>query len=129
MVDGAEYPGLATVTASRDRVIVRLPSSLMHASSARRRLSARRWAALGFAAALAAPAGLARFCALHAQDVSHPMQALPHATAPATQPFPASGVVLSGKQYYEKGAGQYRDGDWVAARQNLQLALRAGYKP
>jgi general secretion pathway protein D len=61
----------------------------------------------------------------------HPIAPEAQARAtPEAKPAPtvASGP-MTGKQYYELGASQYRSNDWVHARINLQLAMNAGYKP
>ncbi|HXE52166.1 MAG TPA: hypothetical protein VN541_04090, partial [Tepidisphaeraceae bacterium] len=50
------------------------------------------------------------------------------AIAPTTRPAVASSD-LSPKQRYDLGLSQYRSGDWGNARENLQLAMAAGYSP
>jgi general secretion pathway protein D len=50
-------------------------------------------------------------------------------SAPATQPASLSSATLTGQQAYELGVSQYRKGDWYRARQNLQLAINAGFTP
>ena len=57
---------------------------------------------------------------------AQPAQAVVAAAPPATQP--ASGQ-LTAKQRYDLGLAQYRNGDWADARENLQVAEAAGYKP
>lgn len=47
---------------------------------------------------------------------------------PATQPAVVSAPTTA-KQYYDLGVSQYRANDWLHARQNLQIAMKEGYKP
>ena len=48
--------------------------------------------------------------------------------APATQPS-RLGAPLTAQENYELGVGQYRNGDWIHAKANLQIAMSQGYKP
>jgi general secretion pathway protein D len=58
------------------------------------------------------------------------------AEAPTTAPAaaeapapPAAPAGPTGAEYYHLAQSQYRQGDWIAARQNFQAAQAAGYKP
>ena len=75
-------------------------------------LRRRKWAAVGFAVAFAAP--LLPISTLAGQ-------------APATQP--AGNSLIDAKTAYELGVRQYHAGDWASARKNLQIAAAAGYRP
>ncbi|HYE21048.1 MAG TPA: hypothetical protein VEA69_21555, partial [Tepidisphaeraceae bacterium] len=54
--------------------------------------------------------------------------ASPDATAPAT-PDVATGAAVDARQAYNEGRRLYREGDWINARKNFNLAVEAGHKP
>jgi type II secretory pathway component GspD/PulD (secretin)/tetratricopeptide (TPR) repeat protein len=53
----------------------------------------------------------------------------PSAAAPATPALASLASPSSPKQAYELGVNQYHAGDWMHARQNLEVAQAAGFKP
>jgi outer membrane protein assembly factor BamD (BamD/ComL family) len=65
-----------------------------------------------------------------------PAGAAPAPAATAEQPAPAAAPAadegqpkLTAKQAYHKGRDEYRSGDWIAARRDLEQARSMGYKP
>ena len=67
-------------------------------------------------------------------DDAAPVQLAAEVTAaPTTQPAadvqPTAPQPRTGKDYYEIGLTEYRQGHWSSARVNLQLAQQNGYKP
>jgi hypothetical protein len=54
------------------------------------------------------------------------------AAAPAVEAAPeetASGTTINPRRAYLRGRDQYRNGNWIEARKNLEAARDAGYKP
>lgn len=50
------------------------------------------------------------------------------AAAPAETEETVSGTTVNARRAYLRGREQYRKGDWIAARKNLELAREAGYR-
>ncbi|HEV2296451.1 MAG TPA: hypothetical protein VGR35_21585 [Tepidisphaeraceae bacterium] len=49
--------------------------------------------------------------------------------APAPEEKTATGTTISPRRAYQRGREQYRRGDWINARKNLEIARDAGYRP